>query len=120
MFEIIEKRQIGPVRVKHNEISVYKTGFSFGKDCLNLLDKDFVEIYIDRKDNRIGFKPTNNSITGFKINRKDTLRINCVFSKKVVKRKYNFIIEDDMIIIESVLFIKEDKEVKGLWKQKKE
>lgn len=67
-FELIEKghklEKLSPF-----DISIMKTGISFGKE----IEKDFIEngfyceVYFDYEGRRVGFKPTANSLTGFKI-----------------------------------------------------
>ena len=81
-FELFEKNMKGGA-LSGNQISVSRTQVSFGKNIKEKFIKlGFVEIYLDRKNNKVGFRPTKNIITGFKI-RKERER-SASFQTKVI------------------------------------
>ena len=107
MFKLLKKTHAEPIRIGPQEITVGKTGFGFGKDCLTVLNKEYVELHIDKEDNRIGFKSTDNKLIGFKLSKKcNSFRICSTCSKEISFGKYPVIIKDDMVIINNVNFKK--------------
>lgn len=90
------------------EVSVGKYGISFAKD----LRDDFIlprgmhmEVYVDVEGRRVGFKPTNDGATGFKLQqtKRGNKTGNCYIASKTVKRvpegRYKSSIVGDMIVI---------------------
>jgi|SRR3990172_9802008 len=67
VFEIYQKGTHN-LRIRDNEISFAKTSITFGLNMkVDFLKKGYVEVYLDREENKIGFKPTKNQVTGFKV-----------------------------------------------------
>jgi len=66
-FKLLEKKW-GISGLPDDEVSVSKTSISFGDNFKQLLSTySFVEVYSDEEELKIGFKGTNNSETGYKI-----------------------------------------------------
>lgn len=68
-FELLIKRarQTLPVDV----VAVNKCSISFGANIVDFFKKQpFVEIYLDKEDKQVGFKASNNIVTGFKLEKK--------------------------------------------------
>ncbi len=90
-YEIIRKNLHA---LQDNHISVTKSNICFGRDFTQYFkDKSYVEVYTDKDTGKIGFNPTNNRITGFKVKLEDeTGRIRFTFarvSKLLVSGKYS-------------------------------
>jgi len=64
------------------------------------MDKSHIEVYFDRTQNRVGLKPTNSSITGFRISQKykEGKRTSGSFLKYIPTGRYLAYQEDDMIV----------------------
>ncbi len=105
-FELAQKRY-HKSSVKTSELCITETSITFGNDALNVLINNFVEVYLDYKHNRIGFKSTSDSITGFKLKRGKTVASlsNKSLLSKFVKGNYaiNFNADDEMLIIDDAL-----------------
>jgi len=100
-FEIINKKH---VRLKNMQISSNNCGFTFSNYLLKYFKtKKYVEIYLDYKRNKIGFKPSSNSITGFKITERrqgNSFQIGSLFiSKRIKNGIYDVKIEDNFLVI---------------------
>jgi len=98
-----------------NQVSVKKTSFSFGSEIgKQFKGHDFVEIYLDTKRRKVGFKATDSKITGFKIQRSSE-RSNNLSSPTITKRLdsgvYNAKIEDGFVVINVPRILKEGREV---------
>ena len=66
-FELFPKKW-GVTTLGHDEVSVSKTSISFGNDFREAFEEnDFVEVYLDRSDLKVGFKPSKENSTGYKI-----------------------------------------------------
>lgn len=66
-FELF-KKQAGISSVPNNNVSVNKTCVVFGKDFIKLFeDNNYAEVYLDRYNNLVGFKPCNNKTTGYRV-----------------------------------------------------
>lgn len=63
VFELLEKRGVG--RLYNDEISIRKGHITFGMP--DFFNKDYVEIYVNRKEKLIGFMPSSDYIRGFKV-----------------------------------------------------
>lgn len=105
-FELIEKIRANTLGLNPNQISISRTGtISFGSDIADKLRrKDFVEIYIDRENNNVGFKSTDNNFNGFKFQETKGGKTSHIVSKIVrdlfPTGKFEAHLEDeDMIVI---------------------
>ncbi len=103
------RRGIGPT-----EISITRTAFGIGSIIgKEFEDAGYVEVYLDRKNNKVGFKPTLNRISGFTLTRKKQGSIPYLVIKSLmgylpVKGKYEAVKEDDMWVIEVPEILSED------------
>ncbi len=71
VFEIIEKGLRG-FCIGDEMITIARTNISLGKTIgQEFLKTGFVEIWLDRDSNKVGFKSTKNEIRGFKVQSKD-------------------------------------------------
>ena len=104
-FELIEKLRANILGLNPNQISISRTGtISFGSDIADSLrKKDFVEIYIDRETNNVGFKSTDNNFNGFKFQETKGAKTSHIVSKNVKDLfptgKFEAHLEEDMIVI---------------------
>ena len=103
-FELFEKNRKGGL--SDNQISVSRTQISFGANIKEKFNKlGFVDL--DRKNNKIGFRPTKSMITGFKVRRDRSLSFQSKSVCKIVPiGLYKAKQEDDIWVI-SVSKIKE-------------
>jgi hypothetical protein len=98
-FELLIKGERRGKRLDANEISIGKSGFAFGNAVQEVLAKaEFLEIYIDRTRNIVGFKPSRNSAKGFKV-LEEGRRCSCKHSAKFPKGRYTAKMEDGMFVI---------------------
>lgn len=66
-FELLEKKW-GINGLPNDEVSVSKSSISFGDNFKKPLQENkAVEVYLDRENMKIGFKPVNNVDTGYRI-----------------------------------------------------
>lgn len=104
-FELLEKIRANTLGLNPNQISISRGGsISFGSDIADKLrEKGFVEIYIDREENRIGFKTTDNNINGFKFQETKGGKTCHIVSKMVKdlfpKGKFDAFLEEEYIVI---------------------
>jgi len=105
-FELVVKRKQGSmVAIKPMQIAIRKNGFSLGSDIVNSFNgKEFVEIYLDYENKRIGFRAVDNGITGFKSQKTDAkTNTRYLVAKKVTARLnkglFEAEMEEDMAVI---------------------
>lgn len=69
MFIIVKKGSAGKHRHAPESISVQKSVISFGLDIIESFMEtgEYVEIYKDKEGSRVGFRGTDNVLTGFKL-----------------------------------------------------
>ena len=104
VFERIEKGLRG-FSIGEKMISIAKTNISLGKIIAEeLLKTGFAEIWLDRELNKVGFKSTKNSVSGFKLQQKEgysgvriTSKLACQF---VPYGLYDATKEGDMWVIQ--------------------
>ncbi len=85
VFEIIEKGLRG-FPIGKEMISISKTSISLGETIgEEFMKSGFVEVYLDRDLNRVGFKPTKDSIKGFKVQLSDNKLLARITSKLACK-----------------------------------
>ena len=66
-FKLVEKKW-GISGLPDDEVSVSKTSVSFGDNFKKILTRNnFVEVYCDKEELKVGFRATDNSETGYKI-----------------------------------------------------
>lgn len=71
-FEIYTKGRTWISSIEKDIVSVAKTSISLGEEVVAGFGEDkFVEVYLDRKNNKVGFKPTSSSVTGFRLSKKN-------------------------------------------------
>jgi hypothetical protein len=103
-FELMEKRMQGATSIAQDEISVSKTTICFGTDLTDELRKGFIEIWLDKENNQIGFRPTASSITGFRISKDEKKgRYQLPLSKRkgfFPSGRYKFKRNKDMVVID--------------------
>ena len=101
-FELVEKKY-GIQPQPPMSVSVTKSGFSLGSDIVNhFAGYTSAEIYLDYNGRRVGFKPTNDTIKGFKLSKNSRawgLSVTQI-SKKIANGRYVAKIEDGMAIID--------------------
>lgn len=100
-FKLFQKGSHMSLGLPEDEVSVAKTCITLGMGVRKFLKEDFVEVYLDREENRVGLKPTKSSLTGFKIfGKKETKTTSIVgsFIKLLPKGRYKTKIEDGLIV----------------------
>lgn len=66
-FRIIHKKRRNSF-TSSDQIAIGKNLITFGEDVIKYFKKNtHVEIFLDRATNQVGFNPTNNKSTGFKL-----------------------------------------------------
>jgi len=74
------------------QISVGKSCLVFGRQIIKDFKDGFVEVYIDRSKNLVGFKPSNNMIQGYKIHKSNNTT--GIFAKEIEPNVYDATLED--------------------------
>ena len=103
VFERIEKGYRGRP-IGEEMISIAKTNISLGKIIgEELLKQGFVEIWLDRELNKVGFKSTKDSIRGFKVQNSQSKTLARITSNLACKflpiGVYDTTKEEDMWVI---------------------
>lgn len=104
-FELIKKSSRFGKTVNPNQLTIRKTGFYFGEGLSDKLRPfSHCQVFIDRINKRIGFKPVNDKITGFAIGKGygKSLSLGCgAVSEKVSSGVYNadYDESENMIIV---------------------
>lgn len=97
-FKIFEKGSHINSGLNFDELRVGKSTVTLGGKATKFLDKGFVEVYLDREANLVGFKPSDNGLKGFRVQRKEGQKHNaiasCAFIKLLPKGSYKTAIED--------------------------
>ncbi|KKM74915.1 hypothetical protein LCGC14_1395460 [marine sediment metagenome] len=104
-FERIIKHYGRGSVVQPDEIRLNVNSIVFGKGID--LGNEYVEIYFDRELGRLGFKPSNDVLKGFRVSTKSAISsrlTNLGFLKKVSPGMFKVRQENDMYIIEGVVF----------------
>ncbi len=117
VFEIYEKGQSWGHVGRSDEISITKTSISFGTDSLSQFgEEEFVEVYLDRKNNKVGFKSTTDNVTGFRIGKKVNKTGRRVSTGKFIKLlpqgKFKMRVEDGFVVIDVPEIVDDTKTVK--------
>ena len=102
-FKLVE-RKFGTVGLKGNELSINNYGATFGEDTAKRFDNfSYCEVFLDKEGRRVGFKPSNNSVNGFKVSKGQgkVLRksISGSWAKQLPNKRYVVSYDEDMIII---------------------
>lgn len=108
-FERVEKglhrNRVGPM-----QISIAKTLANFGEDITIAFAKTcFVEVYLDRSENLVGFRACTDNITGFRLLKSQT-RIRGItgkFLKMLPVGIYHAELQDDMYVVRVVEIAKD-------------
>ncbi len=101
VFEIYEKGTHISHGIGGMQISVGKTCLTIGLEIFKFLDeKGFVEVYLDRKENMVGLKPSTDFTKGFRMHKKDKGNAYLVGSyiKILPRGKYDAYKQDDFIV----------------------
>jgi len=104
-FELVQKSFRMGETLPLDCVSVGKCSVSFGHDFDELLSKcTHVEVYFDVAGRRIGLKPTDNALQGFKLSvpNKNSKRysITGTWVKRISVGQHTAEIEDGMIVFE--------------------
>jgi len=103
VFELVQKNVwrcnlVGPMQV-----TVRKSGFNFGTAIRDFFEnKEFVEIYLDKENKKVGFKATDNAITGFRVQTAKSKQgiVACgALAKRLQHGIFNAEIEDGFVVI---------------------
>lgn len=98
-FKLIKKKHLSlPMDV----VSLTNYGFSFGDEAKAFLgDFKFLEVYYDKENSLVGFKPSDNSDVGYRIlkgfNHPTVSRAG--LSKSLENGRYKYNIENGLIVI---------------------
>ena len=107
-FEIVAKGIGNSKQLLSNEISVGKYGACFGDDASKFFGKHSrCEVYLDRENNRVGFKRSENSINGFIVgsdkNKQPRKSVTGAWAKLLISGRYPMLIEGEMVVIENCI-----------------
>lgn len=105
VFKIV-KKTLGKNSLESDEVRITEFSASFGVKVHEFIGENKrLEIYFDREKNKVGFNPTNDIITGFKlVNKSNSGRggtlngIKCL--KNIPTGVYKSVFEDGMFIIQ--------------------
>jgi len=118
VFEILKKIRANTIGLTPTQVSVSSSGtISFGTEVVSQLDGGgYVEIYLDRKNNQVGFKPTTNNFNGFKMQVTKGGKTTHIVSKLVrdllPTGKFESKIEDGFVVINVPEIIDNTKTIK--------
>ena len=103
VFEIIKKGLRG-FPIGNEMISISKTSLSLGETIgKEFLEMGFVEVWLNKESNKVGFKPTKDKIRGFKVQKSEGKELARITSKLACKfipiGLYDSKKEDDMWVI---------------------
>lgn len=112
-FKLFNKGQMGASSIPKDAISVGKNVIGFGEESQKLIkEKNFIEVYFDKDNNQVGLRPTTNTLTGFKIQRKgSTGHIDYAtgsFVKQIPIGRYVWKMEGDMMTFSVSKFGRDD------------
>ena len=66
-FELF-KKQAGVIGLGNDIVSVSKTSISFGEALSEVFIRNpYAEVYLDKVDNKVGFRPMNKTATAYKV-----------------------------------------------------
>ncbi len=103
VFELYEKGKSWISSLEPNVISINKSTISFGQDALKEFpDSSFVEVYLDRKENKVGFKFSKDSMRGFRLsetNKHSRKYCSGKFIGLLPTGQYEMEIEGDYVVI---------------------
>ncbi len=80
-----------------DEVSISKSCIAFGKGIIKTLNGGFVEVYIDRKNNLIGFVDSKNQVLGYKLGKSNNLT--GVVAKNLKRSIYKAKLQDGIWVI---------------------
>lgn len=116
VFEIYEKGRFTLPTLEPDVVSIRKTAISFAKDSMvEFGDDNYVEVYLNRKSKLVGFKSTENNITGFKLQRASkcgTCNITGKFLELLPRGIFKMKIEDGYVVIKVPEIVDNTKTVK--------
>jgi len=79
------------------QISISKHCLVFGKKIAECFTEGFMEVYIDRKNKKVGFAPSNNNVSGYKIHKGNSCT--GIFAKELERNVYDATLEDGIWVI---------------------
>ncbi|MGC9309942.1 MAG: hypothetical protein ACP5D2_04590 [Candidatus Nanoarchaeia archaeon] len=101
-FEIMQKKISNRMKLPANKVRISKVSISFGSSFSKILHKPYLEVYLDRENKKLGFNPTDNYLTGFKMKEYKTSNTRAISGSWVLNLPmgiYDADIEDGMIVI---------------------
>jgi len=116
-FEIVGKGVSNSVKLQPNMISIGKYGACFSNDATKLFSGyEYCEVYLDKENNRIAFKPSNNNITGFKVGEdkgKGRKSVTGAWARTLISGRYVFASKNGLLIVNDCMK-QEDEELQLL------
>jgi hypothetical protein len=99
-YELIKKHVQG-ASLPPNTVSVAKTTISFSVDLARkaIGNKGFIEVYLDREENKVAFKPSEDSFRGFALNKEKNRLASNILNKMIIPGKYNAGMDGTMMVI---------------------
>ncbi|KKK59039.1 hypothetical protein LCGC14_3038400 [marine sediment metagenome] len=79
------------------EISISKNCVVFGKKVKASLNQGFVEVFLDRKNNLVGFVSSKSPVTGYKIHKGNNTT--GIFAKHLERKVYQAKLQDGLWVI---------------------
>lgn len=102
-FEIVQKNVWRCGILKPMQVTIRKSGFNFGREIREFFgDNEYVEIYLDKDKKKVGFKPTDNGVTGFKMltSKSNQGAIACTgTARRLQQGFFDAEIEDGLVVI---------------------
>jgi len=103
-FELLKKAYGSKQGIEEDEVAINNYGITFGESVGKKFDSfSYCEIYLDKENKRVGLKPSNNLILGFKVKEHKKIEnrkyISGTWAKRLYNNKYRVAFEDDMIVI---------------------
>jgi hypothetical protein len=102
VFELLEKIRCNKLGLLPMQVSIANQTVSFGRTVVEFFDKPFISIYIDRINNQVGFKATNDTIKGFKIQKTKGGKTEHITSKSVMifpRGRFDSKFDDGFVVI---------------------
>ena len=118
-FELMESKY-KVAKLPDNMVSINKSAVSFGDNYANiLLSNGRVSIYLDKKNNKVGFKPTSETKSSYKVqvDRNSPKRVsigNGKIAKLVKTGRYPSYMDENGLIVIDVLEIADQTKASSL------
>ena len=101
-FKIYEKGTHYGNELRSDEVSVGKSSLTLGDEADKFLDGDYAEVYLDREENLVGLKVSDNKVKGFRVQEKNDANKRRIvagrFNKLLPPGRYACKVEGDFLV----------------------